>query len=491
MLELQKLQAQAMNLPGVPPRLQQQHQQLQQNQQQQAINIQQQQSALLQYQQQQAAQLQQQLPPAQQHQLTQLQQKMPSQLQQHKMAMAQQQQQQLHQHQLHQQQQQQQQQLLQQQQQQAHASDPSKLTPTAPPPAVPQNQVNDAAWQSQPQLPNVPNFANAQMSKGPSGSKMQRKGVTSSPSPVNAATPPNYASTPSAADGTPSTPKSPAVPSSTKAGKGKPQPKKLPTAKRRLSKTTPKLAAAEVPLPMRDDSSNVNSNSKRPREEEDSQPIAEDSPPKRVKVEPEEEMELKREADVQAASESLESSLAFADASTKEVQALAAVDAQAPSTDSSMFDIFAEVSKIFSLAGINMEAPPINPGADFAVAGSFDIGPKSGDSAVQVKQQDEEFELSWVFNDESFVSQDEEVAIGETPELMHSGSSQGPTPNSDGEGDAPQGHTSTYIKQELPDHSLMAGAQYYLDESTWDYSREMKSEGEWPITSGPIASGSL
>ena len=90
----------------------------------------------------------------------------------------------------------------------------------------------------------------------------------------------------------------------------------------------------------------------------------------------------------------------------------------------------------------------------------------------------------------------EESTVGETPELIPSVSSQGPTPNSDGGVDAPVVPAAgPPIIKESPTVDIgvtesfewwgavgIPEGRYYNDDSEWKWDGEMKTNGDWPIT---------
>lgn len=311
-------------------------------------------------------------------------------------------------------------------------------------------------------LPKGPNIAK-KFNKGPS--------VSASSPAAQALTPPNHAPTPAASTvaDSPSAPKSPL-----NTGAGKPAGKKknvmkppLPPKKTKGSKPTPVIPHAEIPPPSRP-------GSKRGREGEENQTGADAAAastgpaPKRVRVDPRDELDAKRDEDAAAASTSAEAALAFLDVSLKELEASPSANPSDSSSDAAPPIDLQSILRLLSeggLAGPTMPMTPVKAGGR-----SIESSPIKEEGIV--KEED----FSWAINDASFFS--DEPYISETPDLLHSTSSQGPTPDSQLGDDA---KAPTTEPTQWWDMVGISEGKYFIDDSDWKWEGDMKSESDWPI----------
>lgn len=314
--------------------------------------------------------------------------------------------------------------------------------------------------------------------KGPSISKMRKNAVpgpsASSPSPA-ASTPVNHAPTPAPAE-SPNTPKSPAnasKPAPGKGGKTGGKNKVQPPPKRPRAKSTPKIPPAEVPSPAKQDTERPSS--KRGPEDEGQREGANGavSSPKRPRTDPQEELDRKRAEDVAAASVSMEAAFSFLDKSAQELAAVSASSEQ-PAPQPTLQSL---------LAMLNENASSSVPDA----FGTMDTQTTANELTASTQQEEEPID-DWLWAIDSSRFGPDETVVGETPELVQSTSSQGPTPNSDGGVDAP-----AVKKEESTDVGVTEGfewwnsvgirdGRYYSDDSDWMWEGDIKTNGEWPIT---------
>ncbi|KAG8953758.1 hypothetical protein FRC03_011672 [Tulasnella sp. 419] len=380
------------------------------------------------------------------------------------------------------------------------------------------------AQHSSPPADSLPSTKQPQLQ--PSAIKLRKghagaNGVASSPSPaLAAATPPNVAPTPTAAADSPKTPKSPVV--TNKGSKGKQSAKgkavnvhtppavaaaNNAAAKRRPSiKNTDKMAHAEVnpaaaaaamkppqadhPMEQAVPSTNGAVSGKRPRESENQlgeQPGAGPSSPKRPRVDQMDELEKKRAADVAKAEESSQSAIAFLEST--EGLIINGGTGEADKDDRSLFEMLADLSKMFDQGGMT----GFNNLMSTRSMEGFPEEELGGDVKA-VKHEEDVFDFSWAIDEKRFTQDD----IGETPDLTQSVSSQGPTPNSDGEGDLadrkPLIGAALHASEGADYWNKIncAGAPYYSNDSDWSWQGDMKDDGaSWPIIiPEPTVSGS-
>ncbi|KAG8897784.1 hypothetical protein FRB99_007919, partial [Tulasnella sp. 403] len=374
-------------------------------------------------------------------------------------------------------------------------SRPPTADPARPPPQqsnVPPNSLQIQQHQ-QPQPPQVNPAAQAgpsHLQKMQAAAKPRKAPGVGSPAPASASTPPNHPATPVHTAESPNTPRSPAVGS--KPGVQKPKqpipPRKsaatTSAAARRPSKsiTTPKVANAEVPTAPKQEPERPAS-SKREREED--MTAVEGSTggarsPKRTRVDPQDELDAKRAEDVAAANVSFEAAYSFLTKSQAELELAPATATAPPKFDQDDQTLVQQILQMCNEGGvlgpaIKEEEVPIASGSRDTIAAG---------STSSVTKEEEAVDWSWFID---------ETVVGETPELIPSVSSQGPTPNSDGEGDLAGDKKSAMTTtaadisvSEAPEYWSSLGmvggdARYYSDDSAWRWEGEMKSNGEWPM----------
>lgn len=317
-------------------------------------------------------------------------------------------------------------------------------------------------------------------------------GAVNSPSPATSATPVNQAPTPGPSDApTPAAvTKSPAVEPKPAPKKTLPKPKAPPAGaqKRRPSKSTPKLAPTEVPTPVPAPAPSLgpvgpSADRKRSREDDTLADGPVDSP-KKQKTEEETEAEIvakenelaiKRAADVQAASVSMDSAFAFLDKSCEEFKVVMESEGKTEHDDSTLQSLL----RMLNGGGVDPLAPFGGPLPEAQPAVPLEV-------AAPPSPKDEPEDWEWLLDTKVF----DDATVGETPDLVASTSSQGPTPNSDGGVDhpavpaAPKKEESDIGITEGPEWWANIGApdgRYYVDESEWKWDGELKSNGTWPI----------
>ncbi|KAG9003947.1 hypothetical protein FRB90_011085 [Tulasnella sp. 427] len=315
--------------------------------------------------------------------------------------------------------------------------------------------------------------------------------AASSPSPA-ASTPVHQAPTPVPVD-SPNTPKSPAVGSKVAPGKSKPVPKpKAPPAKRGTTKQTPKIPAAEVPGTSQ--ATPDRPPSKRDREDDVTGPDGSAGPsgsPKRARTDPQEDLDAKRNTDIAAAKQlSIEGSLDFLDKTVKEYERVTKADENATAEPAAV-----PAPTIESLLQMLDQGALYNFG-DLAAPPTALAGPAPAQDAPVpapgVKAEDDADDWWWAIDFSQTATED--PAVGETPELVQSVSSQGPTPNSDGEADAhtnsaaPSAPVAPKVEAAVTeglDFWTSIGApegRYYSDDSDWKWDGKIETNGEWPIS---------